>query len=328
MSNNNAPQQLPEKYLELSDGRTLAYADTGDPSSSCLVIFFHGVFGVGSAPQLQPFLMDKNVHYVAPTLAGWGTSSPRKKDVPYHVNLASDITQLINHLHPHDLNLKIYIAGGSYGTVPAQMLYGAPFDVFPYGRDMVACLLMAPFSPFKLHKEYAKGLDTQSYISVGPPSQSIPFKIIPRMTAAFMKSKMTSVDKCEIFIRQTLFDPMGPEEKAKFREYREENNKKEGEVERSFAENVYRSVQETWDGFFEVSDTIHCDWGFSPASLDDQHNQRPILIVSSAEDTLAPNAMAKWLAANYKNAHLRSINGGHLAALFHLNDLWKQLFEL
>ncbi|KAF4619294.1 hypothetical protein D9613_005515 [Agrocybe pediades] len=326
MSSN--PNPLDEKYLELSDGRTLAYVDIGDPSSSRLVIFFHGVFGVGTAPTLQPFLQEKNVHYVAPTLPGWGSSSPRNKDVPYHVNLASDVTQLINHLHPHDLNLKIYLAGGSYGTVPAQMLYGAPFDIFPYGRDVVACLLLAPFSPFRLHKDYAKTMDTPSYISVGPPSQSIPFKIIPRMTSAFMKTKISSVEKCEVFIRQTLFDNMGPEEKEKFKKYREENNKQEGEVERSFAENVYRSVHETWDGFFEVSDVIHSDWGFAPDALDEEHNRRPILIVGSVEDTMAPDAMAKWLAANYKNAHLRSINGGHLAALFHLNDLWKQLFEL
>ena len=112
----------PEKYLELSDGRTLAYAEAGNSSSSTLVIYMHGMFTVGRASDSK-VLMERDIHYISPTLPGWGTSSPRRnKDKSFALGLVSDITALIDHLHPHDLNLKIYVAGGSFGTVPAQML--------------------------------------------------------------------------------------------------------------------------------------------------------------------------------------------------------------
>jgi len=46
-----------------------------------------------------------------------------------------------------------------------------------------------------------------------------------------------------------------------------------------------------------MADAIHGDWGFAPT--------------------------AKWLAENY--AHYRPVSGGHLSAMFHLNE---ELFEL
>ncbi len=136
-----------EKHLTLSDGRRLAYADIGDPTSSLVIVLYHGVFGVGRAVRLSPALRELGVHFIAPTLPGWGTSDPRPKDLPYPTCVTSDFTALINYLHPNDDNLRIYISGGSFGTVPAQIIYGASFDVFPLGRNIVGCLILSPFSP-------------------------------------------------------------------------------------------------------------------------------------------------------------------------------------
>jgi pimeloyl-ACP methyl ester carboxylesterase len=317
-----------EKYLDLPGGRRLAYAENGNPSSLTLVIFFHGAFGVGTANFLQKYLLEKDIHFVAPTLAGWGKSSPRSKDIPFHVALASDITALIDHLHPEKSGLKIYISGGSFGTVPAQMLYGASFEVFPPGRNVAGCMVLAPFSPFKLHKDYTKSMTIPNYFAVGPPSQYIPFNLLQRLGSAALKSKVNTPEKAEAFVRQTLFDKMGEEEKAEFAKWREETGRSEGEVEREFGQNMMRSVQESWQGFMEMADAIHADWGFAPNKLDEEHNARPILLVTSEGDNMAPDAMAKWLAENYKNCHYRSVHGGHLSAMFHLNELWKELFEL
>jgi len=317
-----------EKYLDLPGGRRLAYAENGNPSSSTLVIFFHGAFGVGTADTLQKYLREKDVHFVAPTLAGWGKSSPRSKNIPFHVGLASDTSALIDHLHPQKEGLKIYIAGGSFGTVPAQMLYGASFDVFPSGRNVVGCMVLAPFSPFKLHKDYSKSMTISNYIGVGPPSRYIPFKLLQRLGSVVFHRKIKTPTKAEGFVRQTLFDKMGEEEKAEFAKWREQTGKAEGQVEREFGQNMMRSVQESWVGFMEMADAIHGDWGFAPNALDEEHNARPILLVTSEGDTMAPDAMAKWLSENYKNAHYRSVHGGHLAAMFHMNELWKELFEL
>ena len=316
-----------EKYLPLPGGRVLAYAENGNPSSSTLVIFFHGACGVGTADTLEKYLLEKDVYFVAPTLAGWGKSSPRSKNIPFHVGLASDTSALIDHLHPKKEGLKIYIAGVSFGTVPAQMLYGASFDVFPSGRSVAGCMVLAPFSPFKLHKDYSKSMSILRYITSGPPSRYIPFNLL-RLVSVFFKNKIKTPEKAEVFMRQTLFDKMGEEEKAEFAKWREETGKAEGQLEREFAQMATRSVQESWAGFLEMEDAMHGDWGFAPNALDEEHNARPILLVSSEGDTLAPDALAKWLAENYKNAHYRSFHGGHLATMFHLNELWKDLFEL
>jgi len=317
-----------EKYLDLPGGRCIAYAENGNPSSSTLVIFFHGACGVGTANTLQKYLLGKDVHFVAPTLAGWGKSSPRNKDIPFHVGLASDTSALIDHLYPLKEGLKIYIAGGSFGTIPAQMLYGASFDIFPSGRNVAGCLVLAPFSPFKLHKDYSKSMTISNYIGVGPPSRYIPFNLFQRLASVVVNHKIKTPKKAEDLVRQTLFDKMGEEEKAEFAKWREETGKAEGQVEREFGQNMMRSVQESWAGFMEMPDAIHGDWGFTPNALDEEHNARPILLVTSEGDTTAPDAMAKWLAENYKNGHYRSVHGGHLAAMFHLNELWKELFEL
>jgi pimeloyl-ACP methyl ester carboxylesterase len=317
-----------EKYLNVPEGRTLAYTESGNTSSSTLVLFFHGVFGIGDASHPSLFLVQQDVHFVAPTLPGWGKSSPRNPATPYHIAVASDITALVQHLHPNDSNFKLYVAGGSYGTVIAQMLYGASFDAFPPGRYLAGCMVLAPFSPFSLHKEYSATMTMPNYIAVGPPSQWIPFRLLQRIFVLLIGRKFKTVDSAEVFIRSTLFDKMGEEELAAFKKWREENGRAEGEVERSMAENVVQSVRQTWAGFMEVSDVIHSDWGYDPNALDEEHKSRPILVVTSEGDALAPDAMAKWLCTRYANAHFRTVTGGHLAALFQMNDLWKELFTL
>ena len=316
----------PEKYLELSDGRSLAYAESGNSSSSTLVLYLHGTFTIGRASDSK-VLMEKGVHYISPTLPGWGTSSPRNKDKTFALGLASDITALIDHLHPHDLNLKIYIAGGSFGTVPAQMLYGAPFDVFPYGRYVAGCMLLGPISPPRYHTDYTKSLTTANYISIGPPSRYVPFKLVPRLVAFMIYRQTKTVEDAERFIRSLLFDKMKEEESAAFKKWKEENGKEDGELERQMAEDVKASVQYSWEGCLDAPDVIHEDWGFNPSQLDDEHNKRPVFIVTTDGDTMTPDANAKWLAASYKNSRYQSLPGGHIAAMFHMNDLWRQFLE-
>lgn len=313
-----------EHTLELPGGRALSYARNGNPSSSTLIIFFHGVFGVGDAANPSAVLTAKNVHFVAPTLPGWGNSSPLPSSTPYHVGLAADITALIKHLYPNDSNLKLYVAGGSYGTIPAQMLYGAPFDIFPPGRYLAGCLVLAPFSPLRYHKGYSKTMTMSNYISVGPPSQIIPFRLLQRLIVLGIGGKLKTEENAEKFIRETLFDNMEEEELTAFKKWRETQGRAEGEVEKNMAKNVVKSVSKTWAGFMEVADVAHSDWGFRPDALDNDHTKRPIFVVASAGDTLAPDDMAKWLASTYKNATLKSITGGHLASLFHLEEIWSE----
>ncbi|KAJ6595903.1 Alpha/Beta hydrolase protein [Mycena vulgaris] len=317
-----------EKYLTLADGRTLAYEDVGDTSSSLIVLFFHGVFGVGSAPTaLSPVLVETRAHHITPTLAGWGLSSPRPSSMSYPAALASDMTELINHLHPNSPDLRIYIAGGSYGSIAAQMLYGAPFDVFPLGRNIVGCLLAAPFSPFKWHGDYTKSMTWTNYLSIGPLARILPFQPLQRIAVFGLSMKLNTVDKAEAFLRQLLFDNASPEERAAFKSWRESQGLEEGVLERRMATNMVKSISTTWAGFIETADVAHSDWGFRPDALDDEHTtDRPIIIAASEQDDLGPD-MANWLKANYRNSKLKWVPGKHLSTMYEMDNLWAELLE-
>ncbi|PPQ98461.1 hypothetical protein CVT24_004140 [Panaeolus cyanescens] len=321
-------QQSEDKFLQLPDNRTLVYQDIGDASSSTVVLFFHGAFGVGHASLLQPVLKEKGVHFIAPTLPGWGQSTPRPTNQPYNVCIANTTSALLDHLHPNDPDLKIYISGGSFGTVPAQILYGAPFDLFPYGRKVVGCLILAPFSPYKYHPEQSKYMTFQNWVSVGTPTQIVPFRLVQRVIVWLIRRKLQNEGKAEAFVRKVLFETMKEDERAAYAEWREKFGLKEGDFERKMGSNMVKSIAHSSEGCLEMADAIHSDWGFNPDTLNDEHNKRPIVIATSAGDTMAPDGMAVWLNDHYKNAHLERVDGGHIAALFHLNDIWKKLFEL
>ncbi|KAK0464497.1 Alpha/Beta hydrolase protein [Desarmillaria tabescens] len=316
-----------EKLLTLSDGRTLAYADNGDPASSVVVVFFHGTCGIGRASRMSSALRDLGVHYVTPTLPGWGNSTPRRKNQPYVATLLSDFTELINQLHPHSDNLRIYVAGGSFGSVPAQILYGSPFDTFPLGRKIVGCLLLVPFSPFRWHKGYAKNMKWPIYVSMGAPSQTVPMRFVPRLAATLTKWQLKTVDKAEAFIRKNLFDRASAQEREAFLKWKETEGVPEGQLERETAEDAVSSMAKTSEGFMEMSDVLSSDWGFRPDSLSEEHTRRPLFIVASSEDDLGPD-MAKWLAENYRNSRLKWVPGGHISTTYHSRDIWTEFIEV
>jgi pimeloyl-ACP methyl ester carboxylesterase len=321
--------RLEDKRLTLPGGRTLAYADTGNTASSTLVLFFHGAFGIGDASKPSPVLLEKNIHYVAPTLPGWGSSSPIIPATSYASVLAGDITALITHLHPDMHDLKLYIGGGSFGTVPAQILYGAPYDVFPLGRHIAALLLVAPLSPPHCHKNYTRHLSWENYFMIGPPPHFVPFNLIPRLAKYLVQGKIKTAEAAEAFIRTTFFDQMDESELDAFARWRDIHEFEEGQAERWMADGVVRSVAKTWAGFLDIPDILHSGWGgFCPETLDDEHSDPPVLVVTSTRETLAPKPMADWLVASYKNVSMKLIDGGHIASLFHLNEIWKEFLEL
>jgi pimeloyl-ACP methyl ester carboxylesterase len=325
-----------EELLALSDGRTLAYEHTGPLTSLTVAIFFSGTLSVGTAPSnLGPTLTSKGVHYVAPTLPGYGNTSSAAPGTPYAATIASDTSALIEHLYPNASNLTLYICGGSLGTIPAQMLYGAPFDVFPAGLFIKGLLLLGPFPPFQNDKEkgfvYTRHMTWANYIMVGPPSRIIPFRLLQPAIKFFMQSKLSSQEKAENFIRKFIFDKMGEEEKEQYRAWREVHGYEEGQLERECAEMNRRSIEKTWDGFLSGGDVLNGDWGWGGkklGELDKEHTEgRSVLLVAGRDDTMTPPAWAEYLATKYPNARLKTVVGGHLAALFHMEEIWKEFLE-
>ncbi|RDB22627.1 hypothetical protein Hypma_010357 [Hypsizygus marmoreus] len=319
-----------DKTLALPDGRFLAYADNGNTSSSSVVLYLHGGFSVGDASRLPRVLAEKTIHFVAPSLPGWGKSSPiihaAAPPASYATTLAADITALITHLHPNTTSLRLYICSHSFGTVPAQILYGLPHDVFPLGRQIAALVLLAPLSPPHCHKAYAKKMTWQAYLTSGPPARYIPFNLVMRVLSVCMATQFAKESSAEAVIRNSMASTMVEEEREMFAPWREEHGVGEGQFEREMGKNVVRSVAQTWQGFLDMPTIYHSGWGgFDPQNI---ATSCPVLVVDSTDDDMAPTAMAQWLADTYKSAELKSIPGSHLSSFFYLEDIWERVFEL
>lgn len=314
-----------DKRLALSDGRTLAYADNGNTSSSSLVLFLHDAFSVGDASRPPRVLIERNVHFVAPTLPGWGRSSPLPASSSYATTLATDITALITHLHPLNSNLKLYICAHGFGTVPAQMLYGLPHDVFPLGQQIAALILLAPLSPPHCHKNYARSMSWQTYFMAGPIARYIPYNLFMHLTKAFWASYVRSQSSAEEYVKKRVFEAMGDEEHEMFSQWRDDQGLEVGQYEREMGRNIVRSIAHTWQGFLELPEVYHSGWaGFCPGK---SMSDCPVFIVSPKGDYMFPEAMAEWLAEKYRSATLKTVNGGYMSSFFHLNSVWNEVFS-
>ncbi|XWX02387.1 hypothetical protein V2A60_010424 [Cordyceps javanica] len=314
-----------QHLLPLPDGRQVAYACNGPEAATTVILFFSGIMSIGLAHNVPAPCQRINARWIAPTPAGMGRSSTRDLAVPYHVSLARDMTALLEHLYPRGACYDtLYVAGGSYGTVMAQMLYGAPYRLFPAGRKIAGGLVLAGFSPYRHDVDYGKALSWSTWLSVGPPSR-LPFRPLQRAFRAAVGSKMGSVEGAERFLRRTVFDVMDTDEKEAFRAHVDG----QGETEDEFIARLARSTVEcckNWDGFMEVSDVIHSDWGFEPAALDAAHC-KPLLVVRSADDIIG-SMNSGWLAANYKNATSKTIPGGHISSMYYMDAIWDEMITL
>lgn len=323
-----------ERKLALPGGRTLAYATSGNASSTTVLLYLHGAFTVGETSKVSRTIASKNVHRVCPTLPGWGKTSPPPPSTSYVDCLTGDMTTLLDHLYPEReqrRDIKLYLSGGSFGTAPTQILYGAPYDKFPYGRCIVGVLLMGSVTPFRYHKDYARHMTWSNYLLLGPATQWLPgpFRrafVDLVVTFGFAK-KVSTVDGAEKFLREFLFDKMDEAEREEFAKWRAREGIAEGETERRMATNVVRSVATSWEGFKLMPVVLHSDWGFRPDALDEEHSRPFVMLVTSAEDESAPEAWTQYLGKCYKNTKVKTFHGGHICILYHMDDVWAEFLE-
>jgi len=314
-----------ERYLALTGGRTLAYAEAGNISSKTIVLYLHGSFTVGDASKVSPVLLKKNIHFISPTLPGWGNTSGPLPSTSYNDCLTSDMVALLSHHYPDfdGHNIKLYLAGGSFGTVPAQILYGAPYDKFPFGRCISGVLLMGALSPFRYHKDYAKCMTWGNYFMTGPIASCMPL-LLGHLVKFMLAKRFATIEAAEAMFQEAVFGRMDQAERETFARWCEARGRAPGETERGMAENSVKSVSKSWVGPMLMPSILHSDWGFRPDELDEEHSRPHILIAASQDDHMAPVAYAQYLAANYKNARIKHIDGGHLSALYHMDEIWAE----
>ncbi|KAI0661594.1 Alpha/Beta hydrolase protein [Cubamyces menziesii] len=316
-----------EEVLKLPDGRTLAYSHSGPSDSKLVLIWFHGLFSVGDAANPPKPIRERNALFIAPTLPGWGNTSPTLPGKTFAETVVSDTLALLEHLRPQPSNdsLRIYVAGGSFGTVPTQIVFGAPYDRFPYGRHIVGMLLMAPFSPFREDVNYRKGLCWRDWISVGPLTRIVPGRMVQRLMKSALAGKVRDVASAEAFLQKEFFADMDEEEKARYAAWRERTGSAEGEFPRRMAEGMVKSVSVSWEGFLGVADAIHSDWGFKIKEFDEEHARKPVVLALGRGDT-SLRGMAKFLQESYKNVRVEEYEGGHLASAWSMDEVLEEMF--
>ncbi|KAI5894013.1 alpha/beta-hydrolase [Schizophyllum commune H4-8] len=318
--------RVEDKRLALPDGRTLAYADAGNTSSSTVVLFLHDAFAVGDASKAPAALIEHHTHFVAPSLPGWGHTSPVPRATDYAATLARDMHALITHLHPDTPNLRIIICGHGHGSIPAQILYGAPEAEFPLCAAIARLVLVSPLAPPHGYREYAQHLSRGQYLLFGPPSRLLPW-IPARIAQLTYAPRLRDPPRCEALVRSYLVDAaLASDEHSVFERWCEKQEVRDGQLERDLAANAARSVARTWRGFRDMSAIYHSGWGgYAP----DGGTQAKcgVIIVAAATDEWVPCQHAEWLAKKIEAASLITLNGSHLSVLFHMNDVWNEILR-
>ena len=87
---------------------------------------------------------------------------------------------------------------------------------------------------------------------------------------------------------------------------------------KTWAVGSVKSVENGWEGFKQSSAALHSDWGFT-FPLDAEHARGKVLIKVAKGDDLG-SGMAEYLIQNYANSEFITCEGGHLAAIYTLND--------
>ncbi|KIK65412.1 hypothetical protein GYMLUDRAFT_38867 [Collybiopsis luxurians FD-317 M1] len=320
-----------DKRLVLPDGRTLAYADNGNTSSTTVILYLHGAFSVGDASRLSLVLQSRRVHLVCPSLPGWGLSSPVPDPTQYASTIISDISALLNHLHSDHSRLKLIICAHSFGSVPAQILYGAAYTSFPAGRCITHLVLVDPFSPPHCHKGYWRELSWQSYFLIGPPSRLLPFNFSALLAKFAIEGRLLSESNAESFVRGSVLSvPVGEGETEEVVQWKEDNGIADGQYEREVARNAVYSVASSWQGFLELPPIYHSGWGgFCPDALDGEHSRPSVTVMTSnGNGGHAYAGMGSWLVRKYKNATLRVAAGrSNLSILHSLDVLWNEILS-
>jgi len=314
-----SPSKLPhwrdkEKYLPRGDGRTLAYADDGNPKSSTVVLFFHHAFSVGHVSRLRKsaVLEAKDVHIVAPTLPGWGSTSPHFPSTTHASCLIGDTMALLTHLHPDSTDLKLYIVGTGFGTIPALVLYHSPFDLFPLGRHIAAILLRSPLSPAMYMQPKQRPPPLTMYLT----------SMIYWGMKLFMKRTLRSIEKAERGAHKWI-SQLHQTDREKYMQLISLHGMSEEEVVREIAELRSYSVSKSWEGFQSIR-PLHSIWiTTEPATLDEEHTARPILIA-----TQRGRQGIQYLVENYRNIRAMYYRNEAEMVVSKSDEIWDAFLNL
>ena len=107
-----SPVHHEDKTIRLKDGRTLGYAQYGDPKGKT-ILYFHG--GISSRLDIAfaaKYCSERNIRLIAPDRPGTGISSPRPNRSL--LDWYDDIKELLDHLDIEQVPLLGWSMAGPY----------------------------------------------------------------------------------------------------------------------------------------------------------------------------------------------------------------------
>lgn len=280
------------KYIQLDDGRKIAYCEYGDPHGKP-VFFFHGTPGSRHEPLYShEAAQTYGYRLIAPDRPGIGRSDRHKGRSL--LGWSDDVTGIADQLGldafgvmgasgggPHTLacayaipeRLSFSVVMGSWAPVATTELYKdmAPLDQF-FSR-------LAPRSPFLFSLPFSWFVISSRYLS----------------TNLFIKGMESSLCEADKLLLED-------EQLASFFQQ---------DVREAFAQGVRGPADE--------SILLYLDWGFDLEQID-----TPVMIIHGEEDNFAPYSFGEYLHKTLPNSRLDSYPGqGHLFLITAFEDIFK-----
>lgn len=277
------------QYIQLKDGRKIAYCEYGDPMGQP-AFYFHGT--PGSRHEL--FLNQKSAHQkgfrlIATDRPGFGRSDYQQDRT--FLSWSEDVLEVADSLSLDAFGMIGTSGGGPHVlacalTMPDRLAFSAVVSSWApvFSTDLAE--EMAPLDQF-----FSRLASRSPFLFSLPFSWlSFSFRYLP--TSLFIKSLDSSLCDAD---RQILSDP---------------------KIAAFFQDEVAEAFAQGMRGAVEESILLYLDWGFELQEI-----TAPVLIIHGEEDKFAPFSFGKYLHENLPNSTFRGFPGqGHLFLITMFNE--------
>lgn len=272
--------------VTLCDGRTLEYADLGDPAGTP-VLFLPGTPGTaGQGAVVADAARANGVRLIAVSRPGYGASTTTP---PGLTPAAADALELADQLGLDDVVAVGSSGGGPYALALAALAPERVSNVFVLGGPGVH----AEVNPEELDEADREALDL---LAAGDAAGAVSV-LVPWAQKFFGPMQAMSDEEFHDAFQQTR-----PPGETWFDD--------RPDLLPAFEADFHRAIA-TFDGFVRDNLSWLGAWDFDLASV-----TVPVRLVHGEGDRMVPAAHGEWLHERLPNSELRVVPGGHGRATF------------
>jgi pimeloyl-ACP methyl ester carboxylesterase len=272
--------------VTLHDGRTLEYADLGDPAGRP-VLFFHGTPATaGAAAVVADAARAHGIRLVAPSRPGYGASTTTP---PGLTPVAADACELADRL-----GLQEMVAMGISGGAP----YALALAALAPDRIESAAVLGGPGSHAEVTPEELDESDRRAIELMREGEHTAATAILMEWTErVFGPMREMSDEEFHVALQKTR--PPG-----------ENWLEAHPDLLPLFEADFHRAIA-TFDGFVRDNLSWLGDWDFDLDAV-----TAPVRLVHGADDRMVPAAHGDWLRERLPTSEQHVVPGGHGHATF------------